>query len=267
MNQEQPNIVVSDRPPVKRWGLWLLIPLLAGIAVLFEFSLEWKESLQIQRIVVEGARNVSAQEIFALAKLPASAPMFGVDLYGVEQRILGHAFVKSAAIERQYPDALRISIVERVPIASVNAGKMWYVDRVGVFMPHGQAMKLDLPVIAGLEVVDRVQAGSKLSSNDLPQAIDLLKTAQSIDSSVYHFISEVNMKGGGNITLFSSEAGIPILIGRGDIARKLVLLQTFWSNFVKAENTEKLQYIDLRFDDQIVVKWNQQEHSTTKAAL
>jgi len=267
MNQEQPNIVVQDRPPVKRWGIWLLIPLLAGLAVLFEFSVEWKESLQIQRIVVDGARNVSAQEIFALAKLPPSAPMFGADLYGVEQRLASHPFVKSAVVERQYPDVLRISIVEREPIASVNAGRMWYVDRDGVFMPHAQIMKLDLPIITGIDGVDRVQAGTKLANSDLLQAIELLKTAQSIDSSVYHFISEVNTKSGGNITLFSSEAGIPILLGRGDITKKLVLLQTFLSNFVKAENTEKLQYIDLRYDDLIVVKWNQQEHSTTKAAL
>jgi hypothetical protein len=66
------------------------------------------------------------------------------------------------------------------------------------------------------------------------------------------------MNHGGDITLFSVDAGAPIIFGRGDAARKLYLLQTFWRNVVKVQGPEKLQSIDLRFEDQVVAKWNQQ---------
>jgi len=66
------------------------------------------------------------------------------------------------------------------------------------------------------------------------------------------------MNHGGDITLFSVDAGAPIILGRGGVAKKLYLLQSFWSNVVRTRGVEELQSIDLRYDDQVVVRWVQQ---------
>jgi len=48
-----------------------------------------------------------------------------------------------------------------------------------------------------------------------------------------------------------------VLFGRGDVAGKMVKLDAFWNEFVHERGAQELQYIDLRFDDQVVVRWNE----------
>jgi hypothetical protein len=44
-------------------------------------------------------------------------------------------------------------------------------------------------------------------------------------------------------------------IGRGNIGKKMLMLQTFWNGAVNPGNISQLQYVDARFDGQVVVKW------------
>ena len=265
----QVQVQERDAMPRNRWGLWLLVPLVACTIAIFVFSHEWKKSLKLRHVEVEGLHALSVQEITALSRVPMNTPLFDVDLAAAQQRIAANPFVKVASVTRQYPDLLRISIQEREPIATVNGGQVWYIDASGVLMPFRQsALKLDLPIISGVSGVQNAKGGEVVADKEIAEALEILHEARTIDSSLYHFISEINMNHGGDITLFSVDAGAPIIFGRGDALRKLYLLQTFWQNVVKVQGPEKLQSIDLRFDDQVVAKWNQQtDKPATKASL
>src|SRR6266404_4900553 len=107
--------------PRNRWGLWLLVPLIACTLAIFVFSHEWKKSLKLRHVEVEGLRALSVQEITALTRVP-----------------MGNPFVRVASISRQFPDLLKISVQEREPIATVNGGQVWYIDASGVLMPFRQ---------------------------------------------------------------------------------------------------------------------------------
>jgi cell division protein FtsQ len=255
--------------PQHRWGWWLFMPLIVCTFAIFVFSHEWKKSLKLRHVEVEGLHALSVQEITALTRVPMGTPLFDVDLAGAQQRIAANPFVKFASVTRQYPDLLSISIQEREPIATVNGGQVWYIDASGVLMPFRQsALKLDLPIISGVSGVQNAKAGEVVADKEIAAALEILHEARAIDSSLYHFISEINMNHGGDITLFSVDAGAPIIFGRGDALRKLYLLQAFWQNVVKVQGPEKLQSIDLRFEDQVVAKWNQQtDKQASKVAL
>ena len=259
--EEFPNNRIEEYPrvPANRLGLWLLTPLVLGVIVIFILSIEWKESLKIEHVIVQGAGIVPAQDVYGWAKVELKSPMYGVKLSEVQDRLIAHPFLGSVTVSRQLPDAFRIQVVERVPIASLSAGIMQYVDAEGVLLPAMQfPVKLDLPIISGVSGVERFRPGDIITSNELFEAIEILRTAQGIDSSMYRFLSEVNMNGGGDIILYSNDVVVPILVGRGDIGKKLAMLRAFWSSFVKTNDSRRLQYIDLRYDDQVVVKWNHQ---------
>src|SRR5260221_5959288 len=113
--------------PRNRWGLWLLVPLIACTIAIFVFSHEWKKSLKLRHIEVEGLRALSVQEITALTRVPVGTPLFDVDLAGAQQRIAANPFVRVASISRQFPDLLKISVQEREPIATVNGGQGLYI--------------------------------------------------------------------------------------------------------------------------------------------
>ena len=267
-NEQMQDAGSGDRDQ-KRWGLWLLGPLILCMAAVFVFSISWKKSLKLRHVEVEGMHALTAPEIVSLALVPMNALLFDVDLAVAQQQIAANPFVKFASLTREYPDVLRISVEERDPVATVNGGQVWYIDAGGVLMPFRQStLKLDLPVISGVNGMQSARVGVVVADKDIADALEILRVARAIDSSLYHFISEINMNHGGDITLFSVDAGAPIIFGRGGASRKLYLLRTFWENVVKAQGPEKLQSIDLRFEDQVVAKWNQPtEKPSSKASL
>jgi len=53
--------------------------------------------------------------------------------------------------------------------------------------------------------------------------------------------------------------GVPMIFGRGEIAMMLVRLEAFWNDVVHERGSDNLQYVDLRFDDQVVVRWNKKQ--------
>jgi cell division septal protein FtsQ len=81
---------------------------------------------------------------------------------------------------------------------------------------------------------------------------------------LYHNISEIQVRNGGDIVFYSAEGGVPIIFGRGDLSGKLIRLEIFWNDIVRTRGVQYLQYVDLRYQDQIVARWSQ-EPLTTKS--
>jgi len=267
MESEQIEFKKPQRKSARRLGIFLMIPLVIGIVVITILSWKWRDTLAIQRVVIDGYRILPVQQISSLMNVPLKSPMYEVNIYDVRQRILQQPFVKTVCVNRIFPDAIHVQISEREPIATVNTGQLRYIDKEAFLLPQIEtAVKLDLPIISRIDGLEKAQVGEIVSNTELAEAIGLLQTAQKIDTAIYHSISEVNMNGGKDIILFSTDVGVPILIGRGEYGKKLILFQSFWSNFVKSQNADKLQYIDLRFNEQVVVKWKP-DSQQTKTAL
>jgi cell division septal protein FtsQ len=254
--------------PRKRLGTWLLIPLVAAMCAFMFYSLKWRDALKVQRVIVGGSRILRAQDVLALAGVPTNTPMSGVNLFDVQTRVRHQPFIKSVLVSRQMPDAIRIDLEERQPIASVNFGQVQYVDAEGVLLPADQTLgRFDLPMISGIRNIKGLTPGKAVESDQLVTAINVLQAALAIDSTVYHLISEVKIND-DEIVLYAADGGVPINLGKGDIARKLETLQSFWTKYVKPGDAEKLRYIDLRFEGQVVVKWNHDaENRSTKYSL
>ncbi len=260
MTERQVTMNFQEEPKSiqKRFGLWLLIPEIIVIIVLFIFAKEWKGSLQVQRVVVSGVRLLPASDVYGWAKVPMKSALFAVPLADIYARVSAQPFIRSVSVSRQLPDAVLIQVAEREPIASLNMGQMYFVDGDGVLLPYRHTeTRLDVPVISGVTGIERPNLGEIALSNELFQAIEVLKTARDVDPSLYRVISEINMNNGDDILLFLVDGGVPITLGRGDIAKKLVTFHSFMNDVLKKEDPKKLRSIDLRFDEQVVVKWDQ----------
>jgi len=250
------EIKSAPQNKVKRWEYMLLIPLMICVIVLCVVSSRWRESLKVQHLVISGSRVVPVEYVVGLAKIPLQSLLDTVDLYAVHEKILRQPFIRSALVTMMYPDGIRIQIVEREPIASLNTGQLRYVDRDAFLLPQTESFaKLDLPIISGVDSLKQTKIGEVIQTREMTQAIEILETAQSIDSALYHSISEINMNSGKDIILFSTDVGVPIIVGREEFRRKLIMFQAFWDNFVKSRDVNRLQYVDLRFSDQVVVRW------------
>jgi cell division protein FtsQ len=195
-----------------------------------------------------------------LVRIQKNTQLQDIDLTAVRKDILSHHFIKDAVVERDLPATLKITITERLPLAIVNSAEILYLDEDGVVLPHSISKQLfDLPVLSGISPEIALAPGGTINNPDVHEALQILATSKLVSKELYHLISEVRLRSGGDIVLYAAEWGVPIIFGRGDIANKLVRLEAFWNDIVREKGSQRLQYVDLRFDDQVVVRWNQKE--------
>ena len=159
-------------------------------------------------------------------------------------------------VERDLPSTLKITVVERSPIAMINGNDLLYLDSEGVVLPHSISHEIfDLPVISNVPPTVTLAVGSTVQNPDVSEALSILSTAKLVNKELYHLISEVRLRTGGDLIFFTADGGVPVLFGRGNPAAKLLRLEAFWSDVVHGHGSQELQYIDLRYDDQVVAKW------------
>jgi cell division protein FtsQ len=237
-----------------KFGFLGLLLLSVGLVV---FANLWKSNLKVKRVTIEGNRIVETAEITQLIKVPKNTQLQDVDLMAVRRDILSHHFIKDAVVERDLPATLKVTIKERVPLAIINSTEILYLDEDGVVLPHSTSKHLfDLPVLTGMPDGISLTPGTMITHPDIQEALQILATARLVNKELYHVISEVRLRNGGDIVLYAAEWGVPIIFGHGGIADKLVRLESFWNTVVRERGSANLQYVDLRFDDQVVVRWN-----------
>lgn len=249
----------KSKPVVKKSGkpILLMALLILGSIVAAVLANAWKSDLAISEIVVEGNKVVTTKEVLSLAGIDKKQRLFTVDLFAARKRLEANPFIQSASVNREAPNRIRISVAERQPVAAMVLDRLVYLDADGFVLPPARSEHLfDLPVITGLARSKELAPGKQTVNTDIRDALEILSVAQLIDDELYRKISEVRVERGKDIMLYTAENGVPIVFGRGDTAAKLVKFETFWDEFVAHHGASELQYVDLRYEDQVVVRWN-----------
>ncbi|MCX7983802.1 MAG: FtsQ-type POTRA domain-containing protein [Bacteroidetes bacterium] len=235
-------------------GLGVLLAVVVGAVCMAHV---WKTSLVVKQCVVEGNRLVASNEIVQLMGVQPGIPLFKVDLSEVQANVLNHYYVKEAIVKRNLPHTITVTVVERVPIAILNVGTLCYIDEEGIVLPSTISTKiLDLPLISNVQSVEKVLLGTRVTSESLTEALQLLRLMKEMNRVLFHNISEIVLENNGDLKLITAENCVPIFIGRGNIEEKFVKLEAFWNQVLQVRGTGTVQYIDVRFSNQIVVRWD-----------
>lgn len=243
----------------KKYGLLILLVTLFGLIL---FANSWKSSLKVTRVTLEGNRIVEGNELFQLAQVKRGSLIYDIDLKAIQRNLLSHYYVKEAIVERNLPSTIQLTVVERTPIALINRADVVYLDEDGVILPHSVSKAIfDLPILSGVRMNAPFSYGSVVQDSNAFEALRILKAARLVSGELYHLISEINMRDGSDLVMYSAEGGVPIIFGESNIADKLVRLDTFWNKVVRTRGLQDLQYVDLRYDDQVVVRWSKQANS------
>ena len=240
-----------------RWGIILLVILFiltigCGLA-----AHTWKGDLRVARISTEGNKIVTETNILILAAIPKGARLYGVDIRSARLRVLQNPFIRNASVTREAPDGIVITVVERVPIAVLALDKTLAIDSEGVVLPSVMMSGVfDLPVLTGDLPVAECSPGHRIQARAVQEALDILVNAREVNEELYRLVSEIHIDGENDLVLYTSEAGVPVIFGRGSVPQKLLELDGFWKQVVAARSASDLASVDLRFADQVVVRWN-----------
>ncbi|KAA1250376.1 cell division protein FtsQ/DivIB [Mycobacterium simiae] len=113
--------VVKESKPVARGVVQGLKMLLATMIVLvvgvgLALILYFTPAMSARSIVVTGTGAVTRDEVLDAAQVRLGTPLLQINTSQVADRVAAIRRVASARVQRQYPSALRITIVERVPL-------------------------------------------------------------------------------------------------------------------------------------------------------
>lgn len=225
----------------------------------------WKSGLVVRTVLVQGNRVVETNEILQLANIDDGMRLYDLDLLQIRNDVSSHYFLKDAVVERDPPSTIRITVTERVPVAMINTGEIRFLDSEGVVLPHTVSGEVfDLPYISGLAPGLKTAVGIRLDHPDVAEALSIINAAAAVSPELPHLLSEIRLRPGGDVVLYTAEGGVPVLFGRGGAATKLLLLETFWNTVVRERGPGTIRYIDVRFVDQVVVQWKQGRETATQ---
>jgi cell division protein FtsQ len=112
--------------------------------------------LRVQTVTIEGRANTPEPLLRAAVGVSPGAPILGVSVAAVRQRIETLAWVEHATVERRLPDTIVVNLQERRPFAVwQNQGRFVLVDRDGqTVADQNVAQFSSLPLIVGAGAPD-----------------------------------------------------------------------------------------------------------------
>jgi cell division protein FtsQ len=104
--------------------------------------------LGVREVEVTGNDRLAIEQVRQAAAVPPGTPLIRVDLDGVRDRVAALRDVEQVTVSRAWPGGLRVSVVERTPIAAAPMGmKSAVIDRFGVVLDVVAVAPPRLPVL------------------------------------------------------------------------------------------------------------------------
>jgi cell division septal protein FtsQ len=208
--------------------------------------------LRLDRIEINSLKRLHREEVIALAGVKPGDDMLAMKPRHIGEHLLKNPWVEKVKVRRYLPHALTIEITEREPVAVVNMGYLYYLDKKGeVFKPLTGGDRLDYPVLTGISEEDmwKDPAGARAALKEALALISLLSGGQVLSLVD---ISEIHYDKGYGFTLFTIRGGVPVKLGNSCYSEKLARLSRIFRDLQAQMPT--LEYIDLDYSDKIIVK-------------
>ena len=168
-------------------------------------GLSYTPLVAARTVSVTGERHLSEGKVLRIARLGEGTNLIHVDLAAAEARLERNPWVAEATVERGLPHTLRISVVERTPVAVTSRpnGALAFVATDGTMMGSA-AEGSPLPAIVATD-------------GELPAPTDVLGTGASVSASMpvalQRRIDSVSVGPDGSVTV---ETLTHIIVTYGD---------------------------------------------------
>ena len=210
------------------------------------------DMFRIENIAVNGGGSLSQEQVVELSDIRQGLNTFALDLGLIGRKIEENPWVREARVERVFPREVVISIVERQPVAIINLGYLYYLDRHGeVFKVLDAADKLDFPIITGFDY-QKVEQRDPQVSAELQQIVALMADLAERQLFSLDQVSEIHRNPSGSLALFTLTSGVKVRLGRKEFSKKIDRLERIYAQL--KPRLPILDYIDLNVDEKVIVR-------------
>lgn len=248
-NKESIKRLRSSRSNGSRlFGLIFLLLVLTTMVAGGMMVLKWMDDasrLPLSKLVVTGDMRYTTNDDIRQAILSLGAPgtFMSQNVDVIQQQIERLPWIKQVSVRKQWPDELKIHLVEYIPVARWNIQHVVDAQGVSFSLPINPKLKQSMPSLNGPEGSEKeVMDGFYQMSDVLRQAHLQLDTVTMSPRHSWQLITSDNMR---------------IELGRDEIAQRLQHLVSLYPGWIKeglAEN-KRISYVDLRYNSGAAVGW------------
>lgn len=182
--------------------------------------------------------HISHKELETILEKHLDSSFFAISIARLHQELTSLQWVKQAQVERIWPDVLKITLVEKVPVASWNSALL--TDEGEVFNEGGASPDAELPRLSGpikqhQQVLQVYKKLSKILSTYGLQAASL----------------SLRENHAWELTLGN---GVQLHLGKNDLETKITRFCKAYPA-VFADKPEQLASVDLRYPRGMAVRW------------
>ncbi|MHA8115257.1 cell division protein FtsQ [Kosakonia cowanii] len=248
-NREAEAVTTSRRNNGTRLaGIVFLLTVLCTVLVSGWIVLGWMDDAQrlpLSKLVLTGDRHYTRNDDIRQSILALGAPgtFMSQDVNIIQSQIERLPWIKQASVRKQWPDELKIHLVEYVPIARWNDQHMVDADGNAFSVPAERTSKQILPMLYGPEGSENeVLQGYRDMGQVLAKDKFTLKEAA------------MTARRSWQVTLSND---IKLNLGRGDTMKRLARFVELYPVLQQQAQTDGkgISYVDLRYDSGAAVGW------------
>jgi cell division protein FtsQ len=215
-------------------------------------------------IEVTGMQNVTKTQIMEVMGADIGRNIFFIPLAQQKSQLEQIPWVESASVMRFVPNRLMVEIHERTPVAFARVGpRMSLIDSGGTLMELSAKHKYSFPVILGMN------PGEPLSTR-APRMKTYVEMVRDLDAGGARYsqdLSEVDLTDLEDVKVRVNDPAGDVLVhlGSSDYLRRYKIYVTHAQGW--RQQFQKLESVDLRYDNQIIVNPDMQRTAKPAASL
>ncbi|MGD8108084.1 cell division protein FtsQ [Pantoea sp. FN0302] len=201
--------------------------------------------LPLSKLVVTGKTHYTTNDDIRQAILSLGAPgtFMSQDVNVIQQQIERLPWIKQVSVRKQWPDELKIHLVEYVPVARWNDLHMVDAEGKSFSVPANHIGKETLPLLYGPEGNEQdVLAGYRQMNEMLAASKFSVKAASMTARHSWQLVTGDDVR---------------IELGRSDNMKRLKRFIELWPMLQQQATAEnkRVSYVDLRYDSGAAVGW------------
>jgi cell division protein FtsQ len=192
---------------------------------------------RVRDLTVTGNRHLSKAAALRLAGIDDHTNVLWLSTGRVEGRLDQNPWVRAAHVSRALPSTISITLIERVPAATLRTGTQLY-------LVSADGLVLDRTARAGRLPVIEVSTGSVSVGSRVSQALGALRAIQGLPESLRGRVRDATAEPGGGLVL-ELEGGVRAIYGDGSGAAakgQALAAVLAWA----ARHGVELSYVDVR---------------------
>ena len=144
----------TPKASVRRRRRLLALGLVVAVLLAIGYGVSRSPLLAVDTLAVKGTSHLTAEQVLDAAGVHEGDAMVWIDTSAAVSGIEALPYVRGASLQREWPDTVRITVHERVPVAWIDGpGGKALVDRTGRVLETVEAAPQAMPQLNGAKTV------------------------------------------------------------------------------------------------------------------